>query len=64
MAACDSKLRRKRIQHLCSQLGCSVEDLLRDHRDVLSQRLVSQAQIMYRETHHHFYWRNKSEERK
>jgi len=60
----DQPLRRKRIEFLCDTLECDVEDLLRDHRDMLSRRLVGQAQLMYFQAHGRRYWHDKKENRK
>ena len=59
----DSMLRRKYIEHLCLTMECSLEDLLRDHRNLLSARLISEAQHMYFEVHGKSFWQNKEEKK-
>jgi len=59
----DSPIRRRRIEHLCLTLGCSLEDLLRDHRNLLSKRLVAQAQFMYFQSHGKSFWQDKKEKK-
>lgn len=55
----DSTMQRKYIEHLCLTLECSLEDLLRDHRNLLSRRLVSEAQTMYFLSYGKSFWQNK-----
>jgi len=57
----ESKLRRKHIEHLCKQEQCTIEDLLRDKRHLLSSKLVGQCQLMYHEQHHRYFWKDKIE---
>ena len=59
----DHILRRKYIEHLCLTLECNLEELLRDHRNMLSRALVIQAQIMYFQSHGRYYWHDKKEKK-
>ena len=45
----DSVMRRKRIESLCSAMDCSIEELLLEHRNLLSKGLATQARIMWKE---------------
>jgi hypothetical protein len=51
-----SKLRRSRINYLCDTMECSIEDLLREHRTILSHALVREAQRMFREVNGRYFW--------
>jgi len=51
----DLPLRRKHIEYLCSTMGVTVEDLLRNHRSMLSHGLLSQARLMFFQEHGRFF---------
>gem|GEM_PF-6163142 len=58
MKVINSPLRRKHIEHLCKKENCTVEDLLRNKRHLLSSRLVGQCQLMYYEEHSRYFRRD------